>query len=106
MIGDKCLGMCNAVAEVFPEAQCQRCTVLFSEPNLRKTIDSTYYTIKNCSIYSEATKWVEMSVNPTNEDEFVINSFSIGAGDCVCFFNNIHVSNCRRVFAILSNISI
>ena len=26
---DKCLGMCNAVAEVFPEAKYQRCTVHF-----------------------------------------------------------------------------
>lgn len=29
VIGDKCLGMCNAVAEVFPEAKYQRCTVHF-----------------------------------------------------------------------------
>ena len=27
--GDKCLGMCNAVAEVFPEAKYQHCTVHF-----------------------------------------------------------------------------
>mgnify|MGYP000662265108 FL=1 len=29
MVGDKCLGMCNAVAEVFPAAKNQRCTVHF-----------------------------------------------------------------------------
>ena len=29
IVGDKCLGMCNAVAEVFPEAKYQRCTVHF-----------------------------------------------------------------------------
>ena len=29
VVGDKCLGMCNAVAEVFPEAKYQRCTVHF-----------------------------------------------------------------------------
>ena len=29
VIGDKCLGMCNAVEEVFPEAKYQRCTVHF-----------------------------------------------------------------------------
>ena len=29
MVGDKCLGMCNAAAEVFPEAKYQRCTVHF-----------------------------------------------------------------------------
>ena len=29
VIGDKCFGMCNAVAEVFPEAKYQRCTVHF-----------------------------------------------------------------------------
>lgn len=52
-----------------------------------------YYTIKNCSIYSKATSWVEMSVNPSNEDEFVISNFSIGAGETVSFYNNVHVSN-------------
>lgn len=29
VVGDKCLGMCNAVNEVFPEAKYQRCTVHF-----------------------------------------------------------------------------
>lgn len=29
IVGDKCLGMCNAVAEVFPESKYQRCTVHF-----------------------------------------------------------------------------
>ena len=29
IVGDKCLGMCSAVAEVFPEAKYQRCTVHF-----------------------------------------------------------------------------
>ena len=29
MVGNKCLGMCNAVAEVFPAAKYQRCTVHF-----------------------------------------------------------------------------
>ena len=29
VIGDKCLGMCHAVAEVFPDAKYQRCTVHF-----------------------------------------------------------------------------
>ena len=29
IVGDKCLGMCNAVAEVFPDAKYQRCTVHF-----------------------------------------------------------------------------
>ena len=29
IVGDKCLGMCNAVAEVFPETKYQRCTVHF-----------------------------------------------------------------------------
>ena len=30
MVGDKCLGMCNAAAEVFPEAKYQCCTVHFT----------------------------------------------------------------------------
>ena len=34
-----------------------------------------------------------MSVNPANADEFVINNFSIGAGEFVSFYNNVHVSN-------------
>ena len=29
MVGDKCLGMLEAVGEVFPEAKYQRCTVRF-----------------------------------------------------------------------------
>ena len=29
IVGDKCLGMCNAVNELFPEAKYQRCTVHF-----------------------------------------------------------------------------
>ena len=29
MVGDKCLGMLEAVGEVFPEAKYQRCTVHF-----------------------------------------------------------------------------
>lgn len=52
-----------------------------------------YYSIRNCSIYSKATSWVEMSVNPANVDEFVISNFSIGAGETVSFYNNVHVSN-------------
>ena len=30
IVGDKCLGMLEAVGEVFPEAKYQRCTVRFS----------------------------------------------------------------------------
>ena len=52
-----------------------------------------YYTIKNCSIYSAETSWVEMIVNPNNADEFVINNYSVGAGKAISFFSNIHTSN-------------
>lgn len=52
-----------------------------------------YYTIKNCSIYSKATKWVEMSLNPTNNDEFIINNFVVDAGATVSFYSNLHVSH-------------
>lgn len=58
-----------------------------------------YYTIKNCSIYSIATQWVEMSVNPENSNEFVINNFHVDAGKDVCFFNNLHVSNYKVTLA-------
>lgn len=52
-----------------------------------------YYTIKNCSIYSVATSWVEMSVNPSNADEFYVSYFAIGEGKGISFFNFIHTSN-------------
>ena len=52
-----------------------------------------YYTIKNCSIYTPSTEWVEMSVNPQNEDEFVINNFTVGAGETISFFNYVHTSH-------------
>ena len=52
-----------------------------------------YYTIKNCSIYSVATSWVEMSENPANTDEFVIHNYSVEAGKVISFFSNLHISN-------------
>lgn len=52
-----------------------------------------YYTIKNCSIYSNETSWVEMSVNPSNEEEFVVNNFNVEAGKIISFYSNIHTSN-------------
>lgn len=52
-----------------------------------------YYTIKNCSIYSVATNWVEMSVNPNNQEEFYISNFHIDTGKIISFFNYIHTSN-------------
>ncbi|MBR1968216.1 MAG: hypothetical protein IKA11_02330 [Clostridia bacterium] len=52
-----------------------------------------YYTIKNCSIYSVATSWVEMSVNPANADEFVVNNFNVTAGKIISFYNHLHTSN-------------
>ncbi|MBR2023483.1 MAG: hypothetical protein IJ996_03100 [Clostridia bacterium] len=52
-----------------------------------------YYTIKNCSIYSVATNWVEMTVNPENADEFMIENYSVVKGKGISFFNNIHTSN-------------
>ncbi len=55
-----------------------------------------YYTIKNCSIYSVKTNWVEMNVNPSNQNEFVINDFNLNANDFICFFNNLHTS-CYKV---------
>lgn len=52
-----------------------------------------YYSIKNCSIYSLATSWVEMSKNPNNPDEFFIKDYTVEAGKVISFFNNIHISN-------------
>ena len=58
-----------------------------------------YFTIKNCSIFSLATNWVEMSVNPDNADEFVIHNFSVEAGKIISFYNNIHISNYKVTLA-------
>lgn len=55
-----------------------------------------YYTIKNCSIGSvvnDEVIWTDMSVNPANADEFVINNFNVDAGKSIGFYNNVHVSN-------------
>ena len=52
-----------------------------------------YYTIKNCSIYTKETEWVEMVVNPDNEEEFVIQNFHVDAGEFISFFNYIHTSH-------------
>lgn len=52
-----------------------------------------YYTIKNCSIYTVATSWVEMSVNPNNADEFMIRNFNVEANKLISFYSNTHVSN-------------
>lgn len=68
-------------------------TLKFDLEYKSEIVTPVYYTIKNCSIYSVATNWVEMSVNPANEDEFVINNFNVEAGKIISFFNNIHISN-------------
>lgn len=68
-------------------------TLKFDMEYKSEIVTPVYYTIKNCSIYSVATSWVEMSVNPDNEDEFVIRGFAVEAGKSVSFFSNIHTSN-------------
>ena len=53
-----------------------------------------YETIESCDIYSVATSWQQMIVNPENLDEFVINNFTVSAKKLVSFFShNIHTSN-------------
>ena len=52
-----------------------------------------YYTIKNCDIYSIATNWVEMAVNPNNNEEFYVSNFHIDTGKAIRFFSHIHTSN-------------
>lgn len=52
-----------------------------------------YYTIKNCDIYSVATDWVVMSVNPENNEEFYVTNFNVETGKLVSFFSHIHTSN-------------
>ncbi|MBO5328791.1 MAG: hypothetical protein J6B04_06430 [Clostridia bacterium] len=51
-----------------------------------------YYPIKKCQIYSNAAKWVDMSVNPANPDEFVISNFAIGVNETITFQDATHTS--------------
>ena len=51
-----------------------------------------YYPIKKCQIYSTATSWVDMSVNPENADEFVIKNFNIGVNEFISFQDWTHTS--------------
>lgn len=54
--------------------------------------EPVYYTMKSCSVYSVATKWVETSVNPDNEDEFVLKDFNIGMNEFISLSDRSHVS--------------
>ncbi|MBR2903978.1 MAG: hypothetical protein IKC37_04950 [Clostridia bacterium] len=56
-----------------------------------------YYTIKNCQVYSQATEWVDMSVNPDNEEEFVIENFYVAADKFISFFDRTHTSNYKVI---------
>ncbi|MBO5287248.1 MAG: hypothetical protein J6B34_03905 [Clostridia bacterium] len=51
-----------------------------------------YHTIKDCSILTNATDYVEMSVNPANEDELCLKGFKIEANEAISFLSNSHVS--------------
>lgn len=51
-----------------------------------------YYTISRCHIYTVDTNWVEMSVNPDNEEEFVIRNFNIGVTEHLSFYDHTHTS--------------
>lgn len=52
-----------------------------------------YQTMKNCSVYSVASEWVEMQENPENSDEYYIGNFAVEAGEFISFFNRVHTSN-------------
>ena len=52
-----------------------------------------YYQMKNCSIYTKATEWVEMSASSENSEEFCIKDFNIEKGEYICFYDRTHVSN-------------
>ena len=51
-----------------------------------------YHKMQSCSVYTEATDWVPMSVSPSNADEFVLENFHIDAGQYVSFFSSSHTS--------------
>lgn len=51
-----------------------------------------YHTIEKCEIYSKATQWVKMDVNPDNSEEFVIRDFAIDVNENVSFYDTTHTS--------------
>ena len=52
IVGDKCMGMLEAVGEVFPDAKYQRCTVHFyRNQNKSRRIPSTYFFVP-CTVRS------------------------------------------------------
>lgn len=67
-------------------------TLKFDMEYKAKIETPVYYTIQKCQIYSKATEWVDMSVNPDNADEFVINRFNIDVDDFISFYNTTHTS--------------
>ena len=68
-------------------------TLKFNLEYLSEIETPVYYTMKSCSIYTINKKWVEMSVNPNNSEEFVINNFSLEPGEMISFYNHVHTSN-------------
>lgn len=52
-----------------------------------------YYTMPNCDIYTVATSWIPMAVNPDNPEEFYITNFHVDTGKDINFFSHIHTSN-------------
>lgn len=83
-------------------------TMKFDLVYLSEITTPVHYAFKNCSIYSVATDWVEMPVNPSNPDEFYINDFNIEAGKYVSFFNSVHTSNYKITLdpSVSSDISV
>lgn len=68
-------------------------TLKFNLQFKEEITEPVYYTIKDCSIYTLATNWVEMSLNPENSEEFVIRNFSVNEDDIISFYSNLHTSN-------------
>lgn len=56
-------------------------------------VTPVYETIENCSLYTTSTHWVEMKINSANEDEFILENFSVASKTRISFFSNIHTSN-------------
>ena len=61
VVGDKCLGMLEAVGEVFPEAKYQRCTVHFYRNVFAVTPDGIEETLTYCDFPSE--HWTRIRTN-------------------------------------------
>ena len=69
-------------------------TLLFDMQYKAEITQPVYYTIKNCDILV-GEDFIPLTVNPENEDEFVLSNIALSAGEAFCFLSHIHTSHYR-----------